>query len=240
MRVGELARQAGISVRALRHYHEIGLLVPSLRTPSGHRLYTRRNVIRLQQIMSLRKLGFSLEEIGQCLKGRRFSPRRVIGLHIAHLRKQMERQRRLCARLEALEKRFRSSKEIPVGEFIEIIKEMAMIERYFSQDQLRQLEERRRTIPAERIRAVEQEWPELIEQVRAEMAKGTDPTSKPVRALAERWMSLVAEFSGGDAGIEKSLGTMYRKEPGTAARYGLDREIFEYIKTAAAANEQKP
>jgi DNA-binding transcriptional MerR regulator len=49
-RVGELARRTGLTVRALHHYDEIGLLRPSLRTPSGHRLYAGADVSRLQQI----------------------------------------------------------------------------------------------------------------------------------------------------------------------------------------------
>ena len=52
-RVGELAREAGLSVRALHYYDEIGLLSPSRRTDSGHRLYTAGDVVRLQRIKSL-------------------------------------------------------------------------------------------------------------------------------------------------------------------------------------------
>ncbi|MDQ3549743.1 MAG: MerR family transcriptional regulator, partial [Chloroflexota bacterium] len=63
MKVGELARRTGMTVRALHHYDEIGLLSPSERTASGHRLYSAAEVERLQQIASLRQIGFPLEEI---------------------------------------------------------------------------------------------------------------------------------------------------------------------------------
>jgi MerR HTH family regulatory protein len=81
-KVGELAGRTGLSVRALHHYEEIGLLVPSGRTRAGHRLYAEAEVLRLQQIVSLRALGFSLAEIRGCLDDDPgFSRVRVIRLH---------------------------------------------------------------------------------------------------------------------------------------------------------------
>ena len=66
-KVGELARRTGLTIRTLHHYDEIGLLKPTLHTGAGHRLYTAGDVARLQQVRSLRQLGFSLEEIRACL-----------------------------------------------------------------------------------------------------------------------------------------------------------------------------
>src|SRR5919107_2876078 len=80
-KVGELARRTGLSVRTLHHYDEIGLLRPSHRTASGHRLYSAADVVRLQQIKSLRQLGFSLDEVGDCLRDPAFAPRRVLEMH---------------------------------------------------------------------------------------------------------------------------------------------------------------
>lgn len=65
--VGELSRLTGITVRALRHYDEIGLVAPSARTPAGYRLYDDANVVRLQQVLMLRELGVPLDEIAAAL-----------------------------------------------------------------------------------------------------------------------------------------------------------------------------
>ena len=67
LKVGELARRTGLTVRTLHHYDEIGLLRPSQHMVSGHRLYTAADVARLQRVLSLRQLGFGLEEVRQCL-----------------------------------------------------------------------------------------------------------------------------------------------------------------------------
>ena len=66
-RIGELAEQAGITVRTLHHYHRLGLLSPSCRTSGGHRCYTSKDVVQLQRIIALRSCGLSLEEIGSVL-----------------------------------------------------------------------------------------------------------------------------------------------------------------------------
>lgn len=64
--VGELAQQAGVSVRTLHHYDQIGLLSPT-RSAAGHRRYTEPHVARLTQVVALRSLGLSLGEIRRCL-----------------------------------------------------------------------------------------------------------------------------------------------------------------------------
>ena len=101
-KVGELARRTGMSVRALHHYDEIGLLVPTLRTPSGHRLYQQSDVERLQQIQSLRVMGIPLDEVKRLLDGAEMTPRKVIDLHLARLHEHIALQNRLAERMETL------------------------------------------------------------------------------------------------------------------------------------------
>src|SRR5262245_32263321 len=111
LKVGELARRTGLTVRTLHHYDEIGLLKPSLHTQAGYRLYTAGDVARLQQVLSLRQLGFSLEEVRDCLDRPGFSPLEVIGLHLARLREQISMQQQLCERLETLAVHLRGAGE---------------------------------------------------------------------------------------------------------------------------------
>ena len=67
LRVGELAKRTGLTVRTLHHYESIGLLTPSGRTEAGYRLYAAADVARLGQIVGLRQLGLALDEIRECL-----------------------------------------------------------------------------------------------------------------------------------------------------------------------------
>src|ERR1041384_282559 len=65
--VGELSRLTGLTVRALHHYDEIGLVRPSQRTTAGYRLYDEADALRLQQVMVLRELGVPLDQIGAAI-----------------------------------------------------------------------------------------------------------------------------------------------------------------------------
>ncbi len=233
MKVGDLAKRTGVSVRTLHHYDEIGLLSPSRRTEAGHRLYTDCEIVRLQQIVSLRQLGFSLEEIRECLARPDFSLQRVIDLHLERLREQIEAQLRLCERLEALGAYVHSTDDLSVDEFLQTIEEMIRVEKYYTPEQLEELRKRREQLGEERIRQVEAEWPTLIEQVRAERDKGTPPTDERVRQLARRWMELVNEFTGGNPGIAQSVKQMWQQEQSI---HGMEtapmRELMEYVSKA--------
>jgi MerR family transcriptional regulator, thiopeptide resistance regulator len=110
-RVGELAQRAGLTVRTLHHWDEIGLLSPSMRSEAGHRWYGEADVARLQQILSLRQLGLGLERIREALDraargGDDLTPLVLVRRHLEHLRALLQQQQRLCRRLEALERRF--------------------------------------------------------------------------------------------------------------------------------------
>ena len=65
--VGELSRLTGLTVRALHHYDEIGLVRPSQRTAAGYRLYDEADALRLQQVVVLRELGVPLDQIGAAI-----------------------------------------------------------------------------------------------------------------------------------------------------------------------------
>jgi DNA-binding transcriptional MerR regulator len=76
--VKEVAELAGVSVRALHHYDEIGLLVPRARSEAGYRLYDDEDLLRLQQILISRELGLPLEEIRRSLDDPRFDRRAAL------------------------------------------------------------------------------------------------------------------------------------------------------------------
>ena len=242
-KVGELAKRTGLTVRALHHYDEIGLLRPSLHTESGHRLYTDRDVARLQRILSLRQVGFALEEIRDCLDRPGFSPLEVIRLQVARLRDRIAMQQRLCERLEAVAERLQGAEEVSAEEFIGMIQEMTMFENYYTPEQLDEIKRRGEELGPERIERSHEEWAELIAQVRAERDKGTDPAAPEVQALARRWMTLVDAFTGGNAGIERSLGRLWKEQgDNIAAQHGSQydpRDVMEYIGRAMAAAERE-
>jgi len=65
--VGKLAELSGVTVKALHHYHRIGLVVPSGTSAAGYRLYSRRDLERLQQVLFYKELDFGLSEIKKAM-----------------------------------------------------------------------------------------------------------------------------------------------------------------------------
>jgi DNA-binding transcriptional MerR regulator len=69
MRIGELAGLVGISTRAIRHYHHVGLLAEPARKTNGYREYSLRDAVELARVRRLTELGLSLDEVGDALAG---------------------------------------------------------------------------------------------------------------------------------------------------------------------------
>jgi DNA-binding transcriptional MerR regulator len=238
MKIGELAKQTGISVRTLHYYDEIGLLSPSHRTNAEHRLYTAEDIARLQQIMCLRALGFSLEEIRTCLENPAYSLQYLIALHITRLHEQIAVSHRLLNRLEVLAQQLQTTNSVSIEHLIQTMETITMFEKYFTPKQQQLLQQHREQLGEERIHQIKSQWQALIPLVREQMNNGTDPTSPTVLELARRWRALVQEFTGGHREIHESLVTMYRLEGAEVVSQGiLDTATFEYISKSLSALE---
>lgn len=241
IRIGRLAERTGLSIRTLHYYDEIGLLKPSQRTESGHRLYDKEDVVRLGKIISLRALDFSLEEIGECLDGAEFPLRSILTMHRARLKRQMNEMEELYGRLARLEEHMNRVEEVSTEEFIRTIEGITMVEKYYTKEQLEELKERAERIGDEQMREYERQWGELIAAARAEMEKGSDPQSEPVQELARRWRGLVEAFTGGNPGIRDSLQKMYDQEgPEKASRGMADPAVFEFMGKAMQSGTERP
>ena len=99
--VKEVAEQSGVSIRALHHYDAIGLLVPSLRTAAGYRLYSEGDLLRLQQILIGRELGLPLEEIRRSLDDPSFDRRRALLEQRAALARRAEQTSEMLRAIDA-------------------------------------------------------------------------------------------------------------------------------------------
>lgn len=239
LKVGEVAARTGVSVRTLHHYEEIGLLRPSGRSAAGHRLYQPDDVEQLLRIRALRQLGVGLDEIGRCLQRPEGETAAVLRRRLETITAEIEVAQRLRQRLEglltALDHRAGTDVEVDVDTLLETLEAMTMFEKYFTQEQLDQLAQRREAMGPEAMAEVQQEWPRLIAAVRAELDAGREPTDPSVVPLARRWKELLEQFSGGDPSLLQTTGQMYQQEPGMMAKMGLDPQIFAFMGKAMAA-----
>ncbi|MBL0940475.1 MAG: MerR family transcriptional regulator [Gemmatimonadaceae bacterium] len=211
-KVGALASATGLTVRTLHHYDEIGLLSPSERTAAGHRLYSADDVQRLQQVQSLRAVGFPLEEIRHLLASRQISAQRVITLHLEQLEVRIAEQQQLAVRLQQLARHLETETLAPVGDLCRIIEATIMMEQYFTPEQQEAIKARGAALGEQAVRNVEAEWAEVIPAVREHMARGTSPDDPDLQALARRWKSLVEAFTGGARNIAANVRRMYDEQ----------------------------
>ena len=93
--VSQLAQMAGVSVRTLHHYDQIGLLAPWSRTEAGYRLYAEAELLRLQQILFFKELDLPLAEVRQILDDPGFDQVTALKQHRQLLNGRMERLTRL-------------------------------------------------------------------------------------------------------------------------------------------------
>ena len=209
----EFAERAGVTVRTLHHYDRLGLLAPSGRTEAGYRLYSDRDLVRLEQILALKFIGFPLQEIRRLLK------RDARDLEGA-LRRQriliLEKRRRLDLAVDAIQ---RAENAAATGDpadweaiqkIIEVIHmqdTMEWAKKYYTEQALESLAKRQ--VSAEVIEQAQRDWAVLIQEVEAALAEGEDPVSAKSQALAERWRKLIEGFTGGDPEVQKGLNKLY-------------------------------
>ena len=211
----DFARLAGVTVRTLHHYDRIGLLKPSGYTGAGYRLYRKDDLVRLQQIVTLKFIGFSLTQIKQLLNSNSFDLAVALNRQkeiLAEKRQQMDLAVKAIEKARALLETNADPDWEAFKRIIEVIhmqNNMDWTRKYYSEDAQKKIDERAQTIPQEVIEQAQNEWTILIREAEAAVAEGVSPTSDRAGELAIRWRKLIRGFTGGDAQIQAGLNKMY-------------------------------
>ncbi len=99
--IKQLALLAKVSPRTLHYYDEIKLLIPTEKTPKGYRVYVHKDLLRLQQIMLYKELGFSLTDIQKILDDAKFDIKKALIAHRAEIAKRHEQFKELLVTIDA-------------------------------------------------------------------------------------------------------------------------------------------
>lgn len=236
MRVGDLARATGLTVRTLHHWDELGLVVPSGRTPAGHRQYGDDDVRRLYQVAALRRLGLALGEIKELLDGVGCDPRDTVRRQLAASDARVAAEAALRERLTHLRAVLDRGAEPTTDDLLRAVEATTMVEQYYTEEQLAQLAQRREQLGPEGMERAQRDWQEVLAGFEAARVAGTDPGAPEVRALAERARGLVASFTGGDPGVAASVNRLYAEQGAERASQGaMSAETGEYMRRAMEA-----
>ncbi|PCI58460.1 MAG: hypothetical protein COB35_13815 [Gammaproteobacteria bacterium] len=233
LKIGELAKRCGLSVRALRHYDEVGLLVPSGRSESGYRLYCEQNIRRLQHILLLKQLGFSLKKIIEMLNNKTSSLSQTIDEHIAFTEQTIKLQNQLLTQLKFLQDKFSRGKSVVIDDYLATMEMMKMYDKYFNDEQLEQFAKRRTELGADKLNELQEHtWPDLIIKVKQAIADGVAVDSDEAKLLAAKWMKLANMFTQGDSEISAGIGKMYQQEKSLQEKTGISPQVMEFISQA--------
>ncbi|MDM5188704.1 MerR family transcriptional regulator [Bacillus sp. DX4.1] len=229
-KVGELAKQTGLTIRMLHHYDKIGLFSPSQSSDKGHRIYTETDIAKLQQIMSLKQLGFALGEIKEMMGNPNLNPVEVIKIQLENVKEHIRRQEQLCSRLERIYELLNSQQEVSAEQFINLIEVINMSkDKYFTQEQQ---EKMFKQIGLEKRKQYVSEWSEITAKIRVEYEKGTPPENLDVTQLAKRWNEFLNKLTFRDPEISKAAERYYKENPKIGEKFGIDNQLSDYIKKA--------
>lgn len=233
LKVGELAKRSGLTVRTLHHYHAIGLLTPSARADNGYRLYDRDDIARLHQIQALRRFGLSLTEIGDHLNQPGTPLVELVAKQIASLDHQLAQTARLRERLVHLHAQLAAGTEPELADWLTTLELMTVYDHYFSEEELARLPMYRKS------QTGDAEWIALIADVRALHDAGVPPEDARVRALADRWMTLLVRDTNNDPRLLAKLNLMHEREPSMQSQIGISTGLRDYVLKAVAETKMQ-
>ncbi len=246
--VGQVAGLAGVTIRTLHHYDEIGLLSPSGRSAVGYRIYEETDLERLQRILFYRELGFALEEIATIVD----DPRTDV---VGHLRRQREllteRIKRLRAMVEVIdyemeaqmmgirltpEERFEVFGDFRPEDYAEEAEQ-----RWGDTEAYRQSQRRVASYTKEDWQQIKAEEEEVRANLAAAFAAGLAPDSDEALAAAEAHRQHITRwFYDCSYDIHRGLTDMYVNDDRFRAHYdALAPGLAQFIREAAHANANR-
>ncbi|MFI1469191.1 MerR family transcriptional regulator [Streptomyces wuyuanensis] len=250
--VGRTAALVGVSVKTLHHWDAIGLVRPSERTWAGYRVYSGKDVARIQLVLVYRELGFPLAEIGQILDDPKTGAR-------ARLRRQrsqlVERIARLEAMVHAVDRMVEASgtaMRLSQREQLDVFGDgwqPAWVdeaeERWGDTAQWSQYAERAAGMTAAQWTEVAAATAALDADLARAKLSGAVPDSGEARELAERHRALLSTYFDCTHAMHVCIGRMYASEPGYARHYdavapGLARWLRDVILANAEAHGVDP
>ena len=236
--VGQLARMAGVSVRTLHHYDQIGLLQPSARTEAGYRLYGEPELLRLQQILFFKEVEMPLEQVRQALDDPGFDQVTALRRHRHLLRQHMERLTRLLNTIDRTIDRLTEENMPLTDEELYEGFSKEEIERYkrearemYDPAMVEESERRAKKMSKAEWKTVGAEG-EAVTLGLAALAN-RDPADPEVLKLVARHHAWVEHFYPCSADMYRGLGQLYVEHPEFRAFYGKYRPGLADFMSAA-------
>lgn len=209
MTVGEIAKKMNVTVRTLQYYDKEGVLSPSLESEGGRRLYNDKDIIKLNQIQSMKYLGFSLEDIKNRLPSIN-TPEEVSSVLTMQTKEIREKIKHLKDVLKSLEKLNEEVLQMDVVDWAKYANIIGMLQskidgywmlKYISENTISEMGKR---LDSEKGRGM-MNYNKLAKKVALLQNDGHAPDSEAVQAVTSEWWDFVVKATGGDEKLMEEL-----------------------------------
>lgn len=234
MSVGEVAKKMGTTVRTLQYYDKKGLLSPSEISEGGRRRYTYKDMVRLHEIMSLKTLGFSLEDIKKNLSSLE-TPKEVVQAltdQEVKLKDEIQRLTQSLKAMEALKQEVVQMESVDFKKYADIIVNLRMenkyywLIKYFDDEMLDHI--RKRFDQKSGLKFMNR-FQRVIDQAIGMKEAGIPHDAMEAQKAAEEFWSLVMDFVDGNTEMLTQL-VLFGKKKGIGNEWGRRlAEANEYL-----------
>lgn len=241
--IAELARMAKVTSRTLRHYGDVGLLVPAYVGSNGYRYYEQEQLLRLQRLLLLRELGLGLRAIAEVLDGQRDQVA-ALRRHEQWLRDERDRLDTLADTVSRTITQLQGGDHMTAAELFEGFadrqaqQESDLVGKYGEgvREHFRTARELTADWTQQDYLDAQRRWDELDDTVLAVMRSGAAPDAPAaMEVMAEHYRS-VQQFWTPDRNSYTGLGQLYVDNPEFKARYDAKAPgLAEYLRDATTA-----
>lgn len=235
MTVGEAAKKMGVTVRTLQYYDKEGLFSPSAESEGGRRLYTDKDLITLHQILSLKSLGFSLEDIRRRLPSLE-TPADVANVlteQADEMRREIERLTESLTAIQQLRAEVLQMQTVDFKKYADIIANLQMKNEFYFlikhfDDAM--LDHIRRKFDEESGKAFINRFSALNKRILKLKESGVPQDSEACQKAAEEFWKMVMEFTDGDMSMLPKLMEFGQTGGGQQDEWQKDQAaVNEYI-----------
>lgn len=210
MTVGELAKRVGVTVRTLQHYDKEGFFSPSAESEGGRRLYTQKDLVNLHQILCLKHLGFSLQDIKKRILplDKPEDVAKLLTEQAAEIKMKIQNLKQSCEEIELLREEILQMQSVDFEKYAAIITNLRMKNRFywlikdFDEQMLSHTHQKFTKVSGDEF---SQNFNILVDKT-IHLHKNSVPhDSEVAQELAKEFWNLIMEFTNGDMSILSSL-----------------------------------
>jgi len=241
MRIGEIAKKAGVTVRTLSYYDKEGLLTPSSESEGGYRLYADKDMVKLIQILMLKDLGFPLREIKKRLT-KLDTPKDVRAMlteQASHIRKKIETLTESLEAMELLNAEIAQIEKVNFKKYADILLNLQMkneeyqMIKHLDDDTMDMFRER---IGREKTALMAANINDFYRQAVLLIKEEISPESEKGQAFADTFWKTLMELSSGDVNMMLKLNEQFEKVDKLVDEGKEERDaVRDYMRRAMAA-----